>query len=954
MISKFSLRSPLHEHSDPAQRLLAVAELAPDSVEIVQLLTADPTPEVRAAAAQRCKNLASLVAAWSTEQHPEVRSAIAAGVANVLAEAEDNEGAQSFLLAESCTDAIRADVARRAHASERRRAAIAAIGDEAVLVDVALNAGQAETRLAAAERVHSPEALEKLAEAAKDKDRGVMRLARSRIDAIKDKEALGREADIIIEQLEDVATRSGPVLTAVVEINRRWQTLDMSADPARLARFEAARQKLQARFDHEQEEQRARVRFERRVHDFMAAFHAPLAAESVDGLKAELNGLRDEAQARNDATALAKLHEATGRLAAHERKREALASAEALVVEAERLAAAESGDDAKLLDEWQSLDMSTRTPELTRRFEAALIAIEQRRLAQIRAAQQEANAVRLQIHGMLHGAEQALVAGQLHAARSAVDQIKALKGGTGALPKPTVQRLSRLTQQLVELERWETFGQRNARIQLCERAEALATQTLDAPALAHEVQQLRNEWKKLDEQHAGVPHSLWERFDAACEKAYAPAAKHFAEAAARRKEARRQRDEFIAQAAAHAQALATEPRDWRAIERWMREADHTWHEGSLGSLEPRTWKKLDGEFKAALAPLRDALSARRNEAKDQRKALIDEVGALAPKALERETPSQVKAIQTRWQERAKSFPLPQRDERGLWEQFRAACDAIFKAREATRKEEDDRKQEGRRALEALCAQAEQLAHAADQSEADIRRALNELQDQWKKHPAASDPALRNLESRFRNARTQVEAALGERTRARETAVWQTLAAKERLCEELDAGVTAVASGESANASTAVSEQWAALPALPAAWEAKLASRRDAALAALADPAAAAQYADRIAKENETRNARLLELELMLGLDSPAELQPQRLALQMVKLRERFKGEVVNTSESASAQLLAWCTEPGTPQARDRQRFERIVAKMERAATRTSAKPPQAASTSSSHNRRIRP
>jgi hypothetical protein len=108
-----------------------------------------------------------------------------------------------------------------------------------------------------------------------------------------------------------------------------------------------------------------------------------------------------------------------------------------------------------------------------------------------------------------------------------------LKTAAGTLPKPTTQRLSRLVQQLTDLERWESFGQHNARVQLCERAEALAAQT-DPAQLAQDVQKLRNEWKALDQQHAGVPKSLWERFDRACEKAYAPAARHFAELAARK------------------------------------------------------------------------------------------------------------------------------------------------------------------------------------------------------------------------------------------------------------------------------------------------------------------------------------------------------------------------------------------------------------------------------------
>ena len=340
-------------------------------------------------------------------------------------------------------------------------------------------------------------------------------------------------------------------------------------------------------------------------------------------------------------------------------------------------------------------------------------------------------------------------------------------------------------QQLTELERWESFGQQQARVQLCERAEAAATQSLDAPRLAAEVQTLRNEWKALDEQHAGVPKALWERFDKACEKAYAPAARHFAEQAALRKQTRKAREEFIAATAAHAPTLLSEPRDWRAIERWLRETDQKWRGGDLGSVEPKAWKSFDTQFRAAQAPARDALATARDEAKAQRVRLIEEATALAAKALDRDTPSQVKAIQARWQTQAKELALLQRDERILWDQFRAACDAVFKARDASRKQEDDQKHEGRRALEEICAQLEQLAQATDKDDAALRRTLRESTEQWKQKSRAFGHVPRALDSRFTNAKAAVEGAMGARARAREAAVWQTLAAKERLCEGLD-------------------------------------------------------------------------------------------------------------------------------------------------------------------------
>jgi hypothetical protein len=73
---------------------------------------------------------------------------------------------------------------------------------------------------------------------------------------------------------------------------------------------------------------------------------------------------------------------------------------------------------------------------------------------------------------------------------------------------------------------------------------------------------------------------------------------------------------------------------------------------------------------------------------------------------------------------------------------------------------------------------------------------------------------------------------------------------------------------------------------------------------------------------------LLELELMLGLDSPPALQQQRLALQVRQLKERFK---TATTIKPAERLLDWCALPGVCESTDRQRAERIFAKCARSA-----------------------
>jgi hypothetical protein len=108
------------------------------------------------------------------------------------------------------------------------------------------------------------------------------------------------------------------------------------------------------------------------------------------------------------------------------------------------------------------------------------------------------------------------------------------------------------------------------------------------------------------------------------------------------------------------------------------------------------------------------------------------------------------------------------------------------------------------------------------------------------------------------------------------------------------------------------------------------ARRDGALRAVSEPAAATAHASRIEHGIAARREVLLELEIALGLDSPAELQPQRLALQVKLLRQRFQSAATPGAGTAGERLLAWCAEPGIADAGDRKRCERVCSGIEQA------------------------
>lgn len=98
--------------------------------------------------------------------------------------------------------------------------------------------------------------------------------------------------------------------------------------------------------------------------------------------------------------------------------------------------------------------------------------------------------------------------------------------------------------------------------------------------------------------------------------------------------------------------------------------------------------------------------------------------------------------------------------------------------------------------------------------------------------------------------------------------------------------------------------------------------------ALTDEAVAAAHVMRIEGGGAPRGEILLELELLLSLECPPELQAQRRALQLKRLRDRFQGAAASGVHTAGERLLAWCAQLGVADGRDGQRCEAVFSAME--------------------------
>ena len=218
------------------------------------------------------------------------------------AKAADGAGATAFLGAAQCTDAMRADVARRAPDEERRCSAIDAIREEALLVELALTAEHAGTRMAAAAARSHAGGPAKLAEAARDKDRASPDWRGNSSMRWRIAKTTQSKRMPLWRNWRRWRRTPGRSLRPLIELNRRWQALNLNDDPLRLARCEAARQALQARFDREHAEQRARMQFEHRLSEWLGRADPPATSGELDVLRSEVAALRAEGQKYADTS----------------------------------------------------------------------------------------------------------------------------------------------------------------------------------------------------------------------------------------------------------------------------------------------------------------------------------------------------------------------------------------------------------------------------------------------------------------------------------------------------------------------------------------------------------------------------------------------------------------------------------------------------------------------------
>jgi hypothetical protein len=808
-------------------------------------------------------------------------------------------------------------------------------GDEDAAVAFILSSEFSELRLAAAELVHGRAQLERVHTAMRNTDRRVAKLMQSRLDAIRHHEAelrRGQEALAHARALLDDA-----LLTPnhVAELDRKWAIITA---PELAPEFDAIRAELGKRLEDQVQLQRAMI-------DRLAALRQLDSA----GLDAEAFGARLDALSREQAAALvAPGHAALPRalvaefateqarmqasLATIEQDRAALAAREAALASWQAQPVAELKAEV-LRKEWQrlpALPSSGPGAQLQRRFDELLASLpppprpEARRPKQEAAPPSAPKPQKTEHKGAdqhfldrLDAMEAALQQGSLGTAAELDKSLKESKDKGMRLSPAQADRLTHVRAELKRLSDWARWGGNVSREELIKSVEALPSQNLAMGELAKKVGSMRERWKALDSLSGAAPRSLWERFDAACTAAYAPAAAHFRHLADERHANAARGQALVEEAQAEIARLQSGEADWKHVSGTVQRLRTAW--SHLGAIDRKDKKRLDQLFTDALNTLQRPLEEQRKGEMSVREQLIEEALALDPH--DRHAVDALRELQARWQEHARALPLERKAEQALWQRFRAACDALFARRKEHAHAADVERRAHEAVKEALCARLE--AAAPEATPATAGKLLRDAAAEW----AAIGPVPRaheaRIEKRYHAAVAAVQHHADLARRAAGLALAGAVRDKLRLIQALE---NAIVNPDAHTNPADWRARWEALLPLEGGYEPVLHARFEAALGAMEGDRGAdrANHARQLEANRERLLHDLLRLEIAAGIDSGAEFARERLKLQVEVLQSSLKsGHKAGQGGNAGAlrDLLAL---PALADARTQTRVEGLL------------------------------
>ncbi|WP_165495767.1 DUF349 domain-containing protein [Marinobacter halodurans] len=755
--------------SDNAQPQTDIGALNPDKPDdlnaLVELARSAETNSQRGVAIDRIPHIKHLIPLYG-DASATVRNRLAGRISALASQhPEQVEQALSAL-----TDPQQQTLVRQlCESTDLDAEQVSADTDPQKLVTLAIEGKTAAVRLAAAERIEGEENLMAVQRAAKGRDKGVFQLTRKRLQQLRQEKerekAVQKAINDLIHQAEEHAKTDNLQLYAarVESLQSQWKNLSSAASneqhTAFLTALEVCNRRvrdveeasaLEAESHQKQEERKATLDLLRDTLDSLrnAMPERGPSLSSLDALQKTqenrwMEATRDsdvaKAEQKDYQALMLELRHYIGSVQRLQQQQDTLKS----------LVDSESPDSAELRQLLETIDWPAgyaQPPEL----EAAARKLgHAREVRKTQASDHKTQAKALD--DLLEKLEQALEQDQYTESRHLHKQAQhAFNALDHKHASPRQARLTLLGRQLQDLQDWRGFATRPKQEELCEAMEYLATQHMEPEAKATHIKELQQEWRDLG---GSSDQSLWQRFKKASDIAYEPCQEYFAAKSELKHVNIDKRQAICDQLADFVENADWQNADWKAVERIHRVARQEWREAWPVDFKANRplQKRFDQLLKQVEAPLNE--ERQKNEARKQ--AIVERAQALVDHEPLSDAMEQAKALQKEWQ----GIGITRhKEDRKLWQDFRAACDAIFARRDAKRAEQAAEDTAALGTLKQAIASSREQREAAAGDLAALRQAQRALRDAPtpRRIPAAVSDELATEKAALNQAIQQVE------------------------------------------------------------------------------------------------------------------------------------------------------------------------------------------------------
>lgn len=766
--------------------------------------------------------------------------------------------------------------------------------DEATLLKLASEGATTQVRQAAAEKIHSRDMLETLSKLAKQKDKNVFKIVKTKLDVFKtaDQELAEVEAAAkrVSEKMEKHSHLEADAMfkAKLNLLQQEWQTLEKSASAATHAAYAkaltACEAKIQAKAQAISDEE------ERHELDAQAVQLAEATLVDIQTLSASLlkvsewsENLFKEYEAKiqelSNAMRLAMNRNLPLEYLAksfEQRKQQALNLLDQLKTSG---SAQQLLSQVKILEGDQQQTLQHKLNQLMRSAKdlgdeavEALAEVKQdfsEWLNQRRQIEQTAKDAVRDFSDLLRKGLWSAEQGFVRKARAIQKELNAKAQDFSELPKGLQTKLEEFEQQLAKLGDWHEFAVTPKKEALITQMQALVNSTMAPADKASKIHDLQDTWKEVSKGGQQQDDQLWNEFQQASQQAYAPCKEYFEKQAAEREMHLQKRREMVGQLQTYLQAYDWENAVWKDVEQTLKTARQEWQ--TYWPVPRKAGNDLQKHFETLMESLFNKMASAYDANKQQKHALVEQAKQLLTHTDTRVACDSVKQLQASWKTIGKTWF---KEDQSSWNEFRQTCDAVF----ARRQEEASAVQAER---QAILNQANQLIGVIrDLSQQDftdasaVKTQIESTQQQFAVLDLPRDQA-KGLQQSMQNAVHAVNDKIHQHKLQAEKNRWQVIysAAKELHGFELS-----VVAGKSSE------ESYEAVSNLISSndWPKTIASALQSRLINAKNLTSA---------DVEISNKKLRELvlraDILAGRESPEDEKPARMRYQVQQMQQGF-------------------------------------------------------------------